>query len=105
MTTTTGQDAPRDLLAPTRPGWAGHCRDRETAAWRQLATLKPFDKITLQAAAGRIELIVRSVNAGEEADLSAAYITCAERLTRADVTVKQPHIRAGFYWILLGWDL
>lgn len=103
--TTTGQDAQRDLLAPTRPDWPAECRERETAAWKALAALRPFDKITLQAAAGSIELIVRSVHAGDEAGLSAAHICCAERLTRADVTVKQPHIRAGFYWIRPGWDL
>ncbi len=103
--TITGQDAPRDLLAATRPEHADRCREREAAAWQQLATLKPFDKITLQAAAGHIELIVRSVHAGDDADLRAAYICCAERLTRADVTVIQPHLRAGFYWIRPGWDL
>lgn len=102
MTMQTSPDAQPGILGPDH---AARCREAETAAWRQLATLSQFDKITLQAAAGHIELIVRSVHAGDDTDLGAAYITCAERLTRADVTIKQPHIRAGFYWIRPGWDL
>jgi hypothetical protein len=78
-------------------------RDRETAAWRQLAALRPFDKITLCASAGSIDLIVRTVHAGDDPDLSKAFVTCAERLTRAEVIVVQPHVRAGFYWIVRGW--
>lgn len=98
----TSSDAPASTVLP---GHEAVCRERETAAWRQLATLRQFDKITLCAAAGSIELIVVSVHAGDDADLGSAHICCAERLTRVDVTVKQPHVRAGFYWIRPGWDL
>lgn len=102
---TTGQATPRDLLAATRPEHADHCRERENAAWQQLAALSRFDKITLQAAAGRIELTVVSVHADDTADLASAHVICAERLTRAKVTVIQPDLRAGFYWLRPGWDL
>jgi len=101
MTMTTSADAPAGSVLP---GHEARCRERETAAWRQLATLRQFDKITLQAAAGSIELIVVSVHAGDSENLAAAHVVCAERLTRARVTVIQPDLRAGFYWIHPGWD-
>lgn len=103
--TATGQAAPRDLLAATRPEHAQHCRERETAAWRQLATLSQFDKITLFAGGGKLELTVVSVHAGDSETLAKAHVICAERMTRARVTVIQPDLRAGFYGIRPGWDL
>jgi hypothetical protein len=102
MTTTSGQPELLDLLAPTRPDWPARCAEREAAAWKALAALKPFDKITLQASAGHIHLIVVSVHAGSE-NPRDAHLICAERLTRATVTVVQPSIRGGDYWIIPGW--
>jgi hypothetical protein len=101
--TTTGQPGPLDLLAPTRPDWPARCREFEAAAWKTLAALKPFDKITLQAPAGHIHLTVVSVHAGDSENPRDAHLICAERLTRAKVTVLQPSIRGRDYWITPGW--